>query len=249
MAIAAGQELIQSNATDTKLEAMNFLVEGVLGIAAGVRRGAPEALRRWSRKPQLQYRRHAAEPGDAFMPLPPARTAEAVLVPSGAMVGVAAAVRGVRRLRRGQPALGLRLYGRGLGRVVVLAAEHVDPRGAADPDWAVHGATGAGRADDHRRRGRLRDRRPVRGDGRRRAARRAGDCGAVGDGRGGHRRRRLVDRIGRRTAPLARRQRDDFQPAVELHRDRHSEPARRRGRSAIRAASTSRPRRRSAMPT
>ena len=31
MAIAAGQELIQSNATDTKLEAMNFLVEGVLG--------------------------------------------------------------------------------------------------------------------------------------------------------------------------------------------------------------------------
>ena len=31
MAIAAGQELIQSNPTDTKLEAMNFLVEGVLG--------------------------------------------------------------------------------------------------------------------------------------------------------------------------------------------------------------------------
>ena len=27
----AGQELIQSNATDTKLESMNFLVEGVLG--------------------------------------------------------------------------------------------------------------------------------------------------------------------------------------------------------------------------
>ena len=31
VAIAAGQELIQSNPTDTKLEAMNFLVEGVLG--------------------------------------------------------------------------------------------------------------------------------------------------------------------------------------------------------------------------
>ncbi len=31
VAIAAGQELIQSNATDTKLEAMNFLVEGVQG--------------------------------------------------------------------------------------------------------------------------------------------------------------------------------------------------------------------------
>jgi basic membrane protein A and related proteins len=29
--VAAGQELIQSNATDTKLESMNFLVEGVLG--------------------------------------------------------------------------------------------------------------------------------------------------------------------------------------------------------------------------
>jgi basic membrane protein A and related proteins len=31
VAVEAGQELIQSNATDTKLEAMNFLVEGVLG--------------------------------------------------------------------------------------------------------------------------------------------------------------------------------------------------------------------------
>ena len=31
LAIAAGQELIQSNATDSKLEAMNFLVEGVQG--------------------------------------------------------------------------------------------------------------------------------------------------------------------------------------------------------------------------
>jgi simple sugar transport system substrate-binding protein len=31
LAVAAGQELIQSNATDTKLESMNFLVEGVLG--------------------------------------------------------------------------------------------------------------------------------------------------------------------------------------------------------------------------
>jgi simple sugar transport system substrate-binding protein len=31
VAVAAGQELIQSNATDTKLESMNFLVEGVLG--------------------------------------------------------------------------------------------------------------------------------------------------------------------------------------------------------------------------
>jgi basic membrane protein A and related proteins len=31
VAVAAGQELIQSNATDAKLEAMNFLVEGVLG--------------------------------------------------------------------------------------------------------------------------------------------------------------------------------------------------------------------------
>ena len=31
MAVAAGQELIQSNATDAKLESMNFLVEGVLG--------------------------------------------------------------------------------------------------------------------------------------------------------------------------------------------------------------------------
>jgi basic membrane protein A and related proteins len=29
--IAAGEELVQSNATDAKLEAMNFLVEGVLG--------------------------------------------------------------------------------------------------------------------------------------------------------------------------------------------------------------------------
>jgi simple sugar transport system substrate-binding protein len=31
VAVASGQELIQSNATDTKLESMNFLVEGVLG--------------------------------------------------------------------------------------------------------------------------------------------------------------------------------------------------------------------------
>jgi simple sugar transport system substrate-binding protein len=31
MVIAAGEELIQSNASDTKLEAMHFLVEGVLG--------------------------------------------------------------------------------------------------------------------------------------------------------------------------------------------------------------------------
>jgi basic membrane protein A and related proteins len=31
VAVAAGQELIQSNATDSKLEAMNFLVQGVLG--------------------------------------------------------------------------------------------------------------------------------------------------------------------------------------------------------------------------
>jgi simple sugar transport system substrate-binding protein len=29
--IAAGQALVQSNATDAQLEAMNFLVEGVLG--------------------------------------------------------------------------------------------------------------------------------------------------------------------------------------------------------------------------
>ncbi len=50
-----------------------------------------------------------------------------------------------------------------------------------------------------------------------------------GDGGGGHRGGRGMGRPRRRLAPLARGQRDDFEPPLELHRDRHFEPAGRRG--------------------
>ena len=63
---------------------------------------------------------------------------------------------------REEPARSLFLYVSGRVRHLVLLAEHADPRRAAHSHRAVHGAAGAARHGDHRRRGRAVDRRALR---------------------------------------------------------------------------------------
>ena len=128
-----------------------------------------------------------------------AATIEYILIPGAALAGALAAVRHLRRAVRQEPARPLFLHVPGRVRHLVLLAEHADPRGAADPDRAVHGAAGAARPGHHRRRRRAADRRAVR-DRRPRwrcRARRRSSCRSRWSLRR-HDRRRAVDRaVGR----------------------------------------------------
>ena len=84
--------------------------------------------------------------------------------------GAGRRARGVRHFRRAvrqEPARPLFLHVPGRVRHLVFLAEHADPRRAADPHRALHGAARATRHGDHRRRRRAPDRRAV-GDLRRR---------------------------------------------------------------------------------
>ena len=82
--------------------------------------------------------------------------------PGARPAGFAGAVRHFRRAVRQESARPLFLYVSGRVRHLVLLAEHADARRAAHSHRAVHGAAGAARHGDHRRRGRAVDRRAVR---------------------------------------------------------------------------------------
>ena len=217
---------------------MNYLVEGVIGI------DVVTALAACRHAMELPQRRRGRDAGAA-----PRLRREAGRPPSRSSFrsrALVAALIAVRRLRRAASAVDpLEVYALHVpGRV-----RHAGSRGrtrcarrAADAHRAVHRAAGAARPDDHRR--------------RRRAACSAALAAAAAALSLPTARRRwwcssrwrspawspaaLWIALGRRAAPLPRRQRDDLEPAAHLHRASRCSTIWSKGRCAIRRASTSR---------
>ena len=88
-------------------------------------------------------------------------TIEYILIPGAALAGALVVFGHFCRAVRQESARPVFLHVPGRVRHLVLLAEHADPRRAVDPDRAVHGAAGAARHGDHRRRRRAVDRRAV----------------------------------------------------------------------------------------
>ena len=146
--------------------------------------------------------------------------AEYIVIPAPCAGGGAHRLRDLRRAVRQEPARPLFLHVPGRLRHLVLLAEHADPRSAAHPHGAVHGAAGAARPRDHRRRGRAADGGAGRNLDRAAAAGCASAGRANGNGARRHDRRRRLDRVVGRPAALPRRQRNHLQPAAGLYRAR-----------------------------